>query len=196
MTEEEQVMSIKNDNSNKELNSTNLTISLPSELSFLNKVPSTVLNKNVMTNNRKIIADKPPPIPTTTNIVNNNLCLKDEAIFGSCWRNNQQHTHHLMNSSYVVSSPLSLPSSVLSCDASQTSPSPINNKIHLNQYKNKNNDDNRFPYFPKQNYFESLHSYKHYNNEISNNRQSLNKPGQRNINNKLLVKFLAKTPKN
>jgi hypothetical protein len=221
MTEEALIMSSDNNNktSNDIINSSTLNISLPFELSFLNKVPSTtMLNKNVMTNNRKsLVADKPPPVPptattavtttTTTNTTTNN---KDESIFGNCYRNSLQHTsnHFLMNTSYVVSSPISLPSS-LSCDASQTSPpshivtnlSRIQNKLEDNHHEYMYNNGASSYYPPptshpsqslqqqqqqlqnsKQNYFESLHSYKHYDKEIfnNNNRQPLNKSGQRN----------------
>ena len=174
MTEE--ALAMGNINNQSKLNSTPLTISLPSELSFLNKVPSKMLNKNAMTDNRKIIADKPPPIPTAYN--NYNMCFKDETTFGSCWRNtSNQLPNQLMNSSYVVSSHISLPSSV-SNDVSQTSPTTTNNKNHsLSSFQNKQVDDQKRNYFQKQNY-ESLHSYKHFDEDISNNRKMLNKPGQ------------------
>ena len=173
MTEE--ALAMGNINNQSKLNSTPLTISLPSELSFLNKVPSKMLNKNAMTDNRKIIADKPPPIPTAYN--NYNMCFKDETTFGSCWRNTSKLPNQLMNSSYVVSSHISLPSSV-SNDVSQTSPTTTNNKNHsLSSFQNKQVDDQKRNYFQKQNY-ESLHSYKHFDEDISNNRKMLNKPGQ------------------
>lgn len=177
MTEE--ALAMGNVNNQSELNSTPLTISLPSELSFLNKVPSKMLNKNAMTDNRKSIADKPPPIPTAYTY--NNMGFKDETTFGSCWRNtSNQQTNQLMNSSYVVSSHISLPSSV-SNDVSQTSPTTTNSKNHknhsLSSFQNIKVEDQKLFYFQKQKY-ESLHSYKHFDEDISNNRQMLNKPGQ------------------
>ena len=190
MTEEALIMS------NHEISS-NLDISLPRELNFLDKIPSkTMFNKNAVTSSLDFKETTKATLASNLamNMQANNLIYqKEEASLGTCWRTNPSS---LMNTSYVVSSshtPKSLPSS-LSCEALRSSPLAFNNANgkqywhHSQAPASQNPKQNRNSYYD-QNLEESLHSYKHLNiNNNNNNNNSLNKTGSQLCRNYFVAK--------